>query len=132
MNYEIRFTPDAKNDLRGIFEYIAYDLQSVQNASDSFGETDRRTQNWQIQMNNAEAALNDMERELNDNNADLEEANANYGRAEDALEDMDREMDDVTDNADDMGNELNEARDCFHNVKSFSFIKQLFIFLFLS
>lgn len=32
MNYEIRLTPDAKNDLRSIFEYIAYDLQSIQNA----------------------------------------------------------------------------------------------------
>lgn len=58
---------------------------ALQNASDSFGETDRRTQNWQIQLNNAEAALNDMERELSDNNAALEEANSNYGRAGDAL-----------------------------------------------
>ena len=39
---------------------------ALQNASDSFGETDRRTQSWQIQLNNAEAALNDMERELSD------------------------------------------------------------------
>ena len=35
---------------------------ALQNASDSFGENDRRTQNWQIQLNNAEAALNGMER----------------------------------------------------------------------
>lgn len=33
MNYEIQLTPDAKNDLKSIFEYIAYDLQSVQNAA---------------------------------------------------------------------------------------------------
>ena len=39
---------------------------ALKNASDSFGENDRRTQNWQIQLNNAEAALNDMERELKD------------------------------------------------------------------
>lgn len=38
MNYEIRLTPDAKNDLRSIFEYIAYDLQSIQNA---VGQLDR-------------------------------------------------------------------------------------------
>ena len=37
---------------------------ALQNASESFGENDRRTQNWQIQLNNAEAALNGMEREL--------------------------------------------------------------------
>ena len=82
---------------------------ALRNASDSFGETDRRTQSWQIQLNNAEAALNDMERELSNNNAALEETNSNYGRAEDALEDMDREMDDVTNSADDMGDEIDDA-----------------------
>ena len=40
---------------------------ALDNASASFGENDRRTQNWQIQLNNAEAALNDMERELKQN-----------------------------------------------------------------
>lgn len=40
---------------------------ALQNAADSFGENDRRTQNWQIQLNNAEAALNDMNRELDEN-----------------------------------------------------------------
>ena len=38
--------------------------QALKNASESFEENDRRTQSWQIQLNNAEAALNDMEREL--------------------------------------------------------------------
>lgn len=46
---------------------------ALQNAAESFGENDRRTQAWQIQLNNAEAALNDMERELSDNNAALDE-----------------------------------------------------------
>ena len=36
--------------------------QALENASISFGENDRRTQQWQIQLNNAEAALNDMQR----------------------------------------------------------------------
>ncbi len=39
---------------------------ALQNASDSFGENDRRTQNWQIQLNKAQAELNDMERELSE------------------------------------------------------------------
>ena len=78
---------------------------ALDNAATSFGENDRRTQNWQIQLNNAEAALNDMERELNSNNSALEKANANYDDAEDALDDMSREMDDVTDSADDLGEE---------------------------
>lgn len=33
MTYEIRLTPKAQNDLRGIFEYIAFALQSLQNAA---------------------------------------------------------------------------------------------------
>lgn len=38
MTYEVRMIPEAKNDLRGIFEYIAFDLQSAQNAA---GQIDR-------------------------------------------------------------------------------------------
>ena len=71
--------------------------QALANASESFGENDRRTQQWQIQLNNATAALNDMERELDRNNA--------------ALDDAEREMDDVADSADDMSEELDDAGD---------------------
>ena len=46
---------------------------ALKNASDSFGENDRRTQNWQIQLNNAEAALNDMNRELEENEKAIKE-----------------------------------------------------------
>jgi chromosome segregation ATPase len=38
---------------------------ALQNASDSFGENDKRTQSWAIQLNNAQAELNGMEREQN-------------------------------------------------------------------
>jgi len=57
--------------------------KALQNATESFGENDRRTQQWQIQLNNAEAALNDME----------------------------REMAQTTDEADDLGKELEESAD---------------------
>ena len=40
---------------------------ALENAASSFGENDKRTQAWQIQLNNAEAALNNMEREVADN-----------------------------------------------------------------
>ena len=39
---------------------------ALDNAASSFGENDRRTQNWQIQLNKAEAELNNMERELDE------------------------------------------------------------------
>mgnify|MGYP005789354873 CR=1 FL=1 len=41
MNYQVQLTTAAENDLRGIFEYIAFDLQSVQNA---VGQLDRLEQ----------------------------------------------------------------------------------------
>lgn len=71
--------------------------QALANASESFGENDRRTQQWQIQLNNATAALNDMERELDRNNTALDEAG--------------REMDDAADSADDLEEEIEEAGD---------------------
>ena len=70
---------------------------ALANAAESFGENDRRTQQWRIQLNNATATLNDMERELDRNNA--------------ALDDAEREMDDVADSADDMGEEIDNAAD---------------------
>lgn len=70
---------------------------ALANASESFGENDRRTQSWQIRLNNATAALNDMERELDRNNTALDEA--------------EREMDDVADSADDMEEEIDDAGD---------------------
>ena len=44
---------------------------ALDNAAASFGESDKRTQNWQIQLNKAQAELNNMERELRDNNTAL-------------------------------------------------------------
>ncbi len=37
---------------------------ALKNAAASFGENDKRTQNWAVQLNNAKAELNGMEREL--------------------------------------------------------------------
>ena len=71
--------------------------QALANASESFGENDRRTQQWQIQLNNATAALNDMERELDRNNT--------------ALDEVEKEMDDAADSADDLEEELADAGD---------------------
>lgn len=47
--------------------------EALKNASDSFGENDRRTQNWAIQLNNAKAKLNDMERELESSTVQADE-----------------------------------------------------------
>ena len=71
--------------------------QALANAAESFGENDRRTQAWQIQLNNAQAALNGMERELSD--------------TESAMDDLGKEMDDAGDSADDLEEELDDAGD---------------------
>ena len=46
---------------------------ALKNASDSFGENDRRTKNWAIQLNNAKAELNGMEKELEESATDAED-----------------------------------------------------------
>lgn len=55
---------------------------ALQNATDSFGESDRRTQSWAIQLNNAQAELNGMEKELEGNNKALESAGTGFNDAE--------------------------------------------------
>lgn len=85
--------------------------QALANASESFGETDRRTQSWQIQLNNAEASLNGMERELNSNNSALEQAKTDIEWTEKSLEKVDGRLDDTAESADDMGDEIKDAGD---------------------
>lgn len=68
---------------------------ALANAAESFGENDRRTQNWQIQLNNAQAELNKMEKELNSNTSALDSAG--------------KEMDDVGKSAGDMGEDIEDA-----------------------
>ena len=46
---------------------------ALNNASSSFGENDRRTQAWAVQLNNAQAELIKMERELEENNSALKD-----------------------------------------------------------
>ena len=70
---------------------------ALENAAASFGENDKRTQAWQVQLNNAEAELNDMERELKKNKQ--------------ALDGTGEEMEGVSESADKMGKEVDEAAD---------------------
>ena len=56
---------------------------ALANAAESFGEDDRRTQSWQIQLNNAQAALNGIDRKLSSNNSALEKADKSFDEAGD-------------------------------------------------
>ena len=73
---------------------------ALDNASTSFGENDKRTQNWQIQLNNAQAALNDMERELEENNAALKESEEGFDKAGDEADEFGDKVDDAGKDAD--------------------------------
>ncbi len=68
---------------------------ALQNASDSFGENDRRTQQWVVALNNAEAELNGMERELKDN--------------EQAIDKMGDESADAAKQTDKLGDEIEDT-----------------------
>ena len=60
---------------------------ALKNASESFGENDRRTQNWQAQLNNAEAALNGMERELKQNTKEMDDLKNSTDKASKTADD---------------------------------------------
>ena len=59
--------------------------QALKNAAESFGENDKRTQNWQIQLNKAKAALNGMEKELDTNEKAIREMTEVHRRSEGLL-----------------------------------------------
>lgn len=76
--------------------------QALEKRRDFLGENDRRTQAWQIQLNNAEAALNGMERELEQNNDALDKAG-------DELNDAGKHADDFGDEVEDAGKQSDDA-----------------------
>lgn len=69
--------------------------KALGNATSSFGENDRRTKAWTVQLNNAKAELNGMERELEQNNK--------------ALDKTANEFDDAEKQADQFGDELKKS-----------------------
>lgn len=77
--------------------------QALDNASNSFRENDKRTQSWQIQLNQAQATLNTMERELDANNKALDEASQGFDEAEEAADDFGDEIKDTAGDAEEAG-----------------------------
>jgi len=74
---------------------------ALNNASTSFGETDKRTQAWQIKLNEAEAELNKMERELQNNNKQLDTASDEFKDAEKSADKFGDEVEDAGNQSDD-------------------------------
>jgi phage-related protein/uncharacterized protein YoxC len=76
---------------------------ALKNAAESFGENDKRTKAWQIQLNNANADLNKMEKELDDNNKALDAASDGFDDAGKEAEKFGDEIKDSAKAADDAG-----------------------------
>lgn len=76
---------------------------ALENAADSFGENDRRTQAWQTQLNNAKASLNKLEREVDQNNKTIEESNKAFDEAGEEAEDFGEAIEDSGKQAEDAG-----------------------------
>ena len=83
--------------------------QALENASTSFGENDRRTQQWQIQLNNAQAALNNMERELDQNQRAIDAIGDKMGDAAQQTDKFGDEIDDAADKTDKASGKLEKV-----------------------
>lgn len=76
---------------------------ALENAASSFGDNDKRTQAWQIQLNNAEAALNNMEREVSDNEKAIDAMSDEMGDAEKATDGLGDEVEETGKQSDEAG-----------------------------
>ena len=85
--------------------------RALQNAADSFGENDRRTQNWQIQLNKAKATLNGMEKELSSNGQAIRDMS-------DAFADADGNVDELGDSVEEAGEQAEAAGGKFEKLGS--------------
>lgn len=80
--------------------------KALENASDSFGENDRRTQQWAVQLNNAQAELNGMDRELKDNEKALDIVADNFDDAEKQADQFGDELEKTGKEADSSGSKF--------------------------
>lgn len=80
--------------------------KALENASSSFGENDRRTQAWAVQLNNAQAELNSMERELKGNEKALDSVADEFNAAEKQADQFGDELDKTGKDADSAGDKF--------------------------
>ena len=80
--------------------------KALQNAADSFGENDKRTQNWQIQLNKAKAALNVMEKELDSNEKAIREMTEAVENADEPVEELNDALEEAADTAEESGSKF--------------------------
>ena len=82
--------------------------KALSNASSSFGENDKRTQSWAVQLNNAKAELNSLERELDQNNKSLDEIGDEFSEADKEADKFEKSLKSTADRADDAGSRFSK------------------------
>jgi phage-related protein len=80
--------------------------KALGNAATSFGENDRRTQNWVIQLNNAKAHLNKLENEVNKNEKALDGLEDGFNDAERQAGQFEKAIDRAGNQADNSSNKF--------------------------
>lgn len=82
--------------------------KALANAATSFGENDKRTQNWAVQLNNAKADLNNLDRELEQNNKSLSEVSDEFNQADKEAEKFEKAVKKSVESADDAGGKFSK------------------------
>ena len=75
--------------------------KALENSAESFGENDRRTQQWTVQLNHAEAELNNMERELKNNEKAIDGVGDEFQAAEKKADGFGDEVKEAANKSDD-------------------------------
>ena len=74
--------------------------KAVSEASEAYGENDKRTDNWRQSLNRAKTDLLKMNRELEDNSKYLDEARKSADNAAESIDEFGREVKDAADQSD--------------------------------
>lgn len=90
---------------------------ALQSSAEAYGESDSRTQKWQVSLNNAEAQLIKMERELRDNQEAVKDAAAAASQAEGAFGEMSDALDENGEAANDNMSIMDKLRSAFGGVE---------------
>lgn len=93
---------DAQSEKISVLE------KALTNASSSFGENDKRTQAWAVQLNNAKAELNNLEHELDQNNKSLNEVSHEFDKADKEAEEFDKSIRKSAEGANDAGGKFSK------------------------
>ena len=90
--------------------------KALENSAESFGENDRRTQQWTVQLNNAEAELNNMERELKNNEKAIDGVGDEFQTAEKKADGFGDEVKEAANKADDASDRFRKLGDTLKTI----------------